>query len=292
MGILEVFCRIDFHPLLVSIKKLQKGTQVEENFIMEKKNNKEYYTIDVVHIFKTLWKRFFIILIAGMLVAALGFAISAFVIAPTYSSSIMLYVNNSSFSLGNTNFSITSSEITAAQSLVKTYSEILLNRTTLERVLEKAQLPYTYKELAKMVSAAPSNDTEIMKVVVVAEDPYEASNIANCIAEVLPTRISEIIDGASMEVVDSAVPNLRKIAPSITQYTIVGFILGSLLAVVVLVILAIMDDTIHDEEYILQNYEYPILAKIPDLMISGDKRYGYYQNYTESEHSTTAKRSE
>lgn len=253
---------------------------------MENTNNKEYYTIDLLHIVKTLWKRAWMIALAGILVAALGFALSAFIIAPTYSSSIMLYVNNSSFSLGNTSFSISSSEITAAQSLVKTYSEILSNRTTLERVIDKAGVPYTYKELSKMVSAAPSNDTEIMKVTVVSEDPYEAAKIANCIAEVLPVRISEIIDGASMEVVDSAIPNTEKIAPSITNYTIIGFALGVLLAIIVLVIVAMMDDTIHDEEYVLRNYEYPILAKIPDLMNSGGKKYGYYQKYhskTESE---------
>ena len=244
---------------------------------MENKK-KEYYTIDLGHIFKTLWKRMWIIIIAGVLLAVLGLVISSFVITPTYSSSIMLYVNNSSFSLGNTSFSISSSEITAAQSLVKTYSEILTNRTTLERVIDKAGVSYTYKELAQMISAAPSNETEIMKVTVVSTDPYEAAKIANCVAEVLPVRISEIIDGASMEVVDSAIPNPDKIAPSRTNYTIAGFALGVLVSVIVLVVVAMMDDTIHDEEYVLNNYEYPILAKIPDLVNAGGKKYGYYQN--------------
>lgn len=244
---------------------------------MENKNNKEYYTIDLLHILKSLWKRAWMIVLAGILAAAIGFLLSAFIITPTYSSSIMLYVNNSSFSLGNTSFSISSSEITAAQSLVKTYREILLNRTTLERIIDKAGVQYTYKDLAEMISAAPSNDTEIMRVTVVSEDPYEAAKIANCIAEILPVRIAEIIDGASMEVVDSAIPNTEKIAPSITQYTVIGFALGVLFAIVALVIAAMMDDTIHDEEYVLQNYEYPILAKIPDLMNSGGKKYGYYQ---------------
>ena len=95
---------------------------------MEKQDNtREYYTVDLLHIVKMLWRRVWLIALAGLLSAALGFGISAFLIAPTYSSSIMLYVNNSSFSLGNTSFSISSSEITAAQSLVKTYREILNN---------------------------------------------------------------------------------------------------------------------------------------------------------------------
>jgi len=242
----------------------------------QEKNNGEYYSIDLLHIVKTLWKRAWVIILAGFIAATIGFSYSNFAIEPTYSSTILLYVNNSSFSLGNTSFSISSSEITAAQSLVNTYGEILNNRTTLERVIDKAGVSYSYQDLSEKIESSPSNETEIMKVTVTTNDPYEASKIANCIAEVLPVRISEIIDGASMAVVDSAVPVLEKVAPSVTKYTAVAMILGLLLAVVVLVVLAIMDDTIHDEEYVLKTYDYPILAKVPDLYDGGGKQYGYY----------------
>lgn len=250
---------------------------------MDKKedNLKEYYTIDLLHILKALWRKAWLIGLSGLLAAVAGFCIAAFLVAPKYSSAVMLYVNNSSFSLGNTSFSISSSEITAAQSLVKTYGEILNNRTTLERVIEKAEVDYTYRDLSKMIEAAPSNDTEIMKVTVTTEDPNEASKIANCIAEVLPVRISEIIDGASMEVVDSAVPNNQKISPSITKYTAVGLVLGLLVAIIGVVIAAMLDNTIHDEEYVLKTYNYPILAKVPNLLDSGSKRYGYYSQKTQ-----------
>ncbi len=254
---------------------------------MENKN-KEHYTIDVLHIVKSLWQRVWIIILCGFLAAAAGFSISAFVIKPTYSSSIMLYVNNSSFSLGNTNFSISSSEITAAQSLVKTYGEILNNRTTLERVIDKSGVDYSYKELKDMIHTSQANETEIMRVTVTTENPYEAAKIANCIAEVLPVRIAEIIDGASMEVVDSAIPNLDKVAPSVTKYTAIGMIIGIILSVGVLVVFALMDDTIHDEDYVLNNYDCPILAKIPNLLSSGGKHYDYYYQ-TKSKNSKNKK---
>ncbi len=245
---------------------------------MEKQemNNKEYYTVDVLHIVKSLWKRAWLIVLCGLLAAGIGFSIAAFAIAPTYSSSVKLYVNNSSFSLGNTNFSISSSELTAAQSLVRTYGDILDSWNTLERIIDKADVDYTWKELSEMITYAPSNETEIMLVTVTCEDPYEASKIANTIAEVLPVRISEVIDGASMEVVASAIPNLDRVAPSITRYTAVGFMLGVLVSAIVMVIFALMDDTIHDEEYILRTYDYPILGKVPDLVNTSSKSYEYY----------------
>lgn len=243
----------------------------------KEQNNQDYYSIDLMHVLRTLWHKAWIIVLAAVFVATAAFCYSKFAIAPTYSSSIMLYVNNGSFSIND--FSITTSQISAAQSLVKTYSEILNNRTTLERVIEKADVPYTYRELSEMITAAPSNETEIMRVTVVSTDPYEASKIANCIAQVLPERISEIIENASMEVVDSAVPEMQKIAPSITKYTAIGLFLGALLAIAAITVYAIMDDTIHDEEYILNNYNYPILAKIPDLVGGGGKKYGNKYGY-------------
>ncbi|MBE6761259.1 MAG: hypothetical protein E7551_03140 [Ruminococcaceae bacterium] len=241
--------------------------------------NNDYYTIDILHIIKFIVQRFWVIIVSGILAAAIGFCISAFLITPKYSSSIMLYVNNSSFSLGNTSFSISSSEITAAQSLVKTYGEILSNRTTLERVIEKADVKYDYEELSEMIVSSPSNNTEIMRVTVTTSNPYEASNIANCIAEVLPVRISEIVDGASMAVVDSAIPELQKISPSITKYTAIGLVLGGILSVIILMIFALLDNTIHDEEYILNTYKYPILAKVPSLTSASGKQYAYYSSH-------------
>ena len=201
-----------------------------------------YYTIDLLQIAKALWKHIWAVILAAVIGASSGFSYAYFMIAPTYSSSVMLYVNNGSFTIGNTGFNITTSEIVAAQSLVNTYTEILNNRTTYERVIEKAGVDYTPAQLAGMVKAGPSNETEIMKVTVTSTDPFEAETIANCIAEVLSDRIAQIIDGATMEVVDTAVPNTHKIAPSITTYAMIGLILGALGASEVIAVFVLMDD--------------------------------------------------
>lgn len=250
----------------------------------QEKNYRDCYTIDVMHILKSLWKRVWLIALCGVLVAAAGFFLSSFVIAPTYSSYIKLYVNNSSISLGNTQFSISASELDAAQSLVRTYGDILDSRSTLERVIEKAEVEYTWKELSEKIAYAPSNNTEIMRVTVTCGDPHEASKIANTIAEVLPVRISEIIDGASMEVVDSAIPDIEKVAPSVAKYTVAGFILGILISAMILIAFAMMDDTIQDEDYVLKTYDYPILGKVPDLLDTGNKSYRYYSQHQTRTH--------
>ena len=242
----------------------------------KKQANKDVSSFDLVSIARLLWKKIWIIAIAGVATGIVGFVLSAFVLVPKYSSAIMLYVNNSTISIG-ADVSFSASQISAAQSLVKTYSVILQNRTTLEKVIDKAELDYTYEELKDMISASSVNDTEVLQVTVTCDDPREAAKIANTIADVLPRRISEIIENSSMEVVDSGVVNTDKVFPSITGFTALGMLLGAIVAVVVLSLLAIADDTIRDEEYILQNYDYPILAKIPNLSApTSGNSYAYY----------------
>lgn len=240
------------------------------------RQSKEYYTIDLLHIVKSLWRRAWAIALSGIITAVLGFSVASFAIAPKYSSSVMLYVNNSSLSLGNTNFSISSSEITAAQSLVKTYIVMLKNRTTLREVIEQTGVDYTYDELYHMIEAHAVNETEVLKVTVTGKDPYEAAKIVNCIAEILPDRISEIIEGSSMAVVDLGVVDTKKVSPSITKYTALGLAVGVFVSALIIIVFAMLDDTIHDDEYVINTYNYPILAKIPDLVNSGNKPYGYY----------------
>ncbi len=268
-------------------------------------SEKEYFSIDIVHILKTIWYHIWVVALVGILGAGLGFSYAAFLITPTYSSSIMLYVNNSSFSLNDVGFSISSSDLIASQGLVKTYNVLLKNRTTLERVIEEANVPYTWGELNGMVEASSVGETEVMRVTVTSTNPYEARDIANSIAVVLPQRVTEIVEGTSMEVVDSAVVNPHKVAPSITKYSMIGLLLGLFLSIGILTIRALLDNTIHDEEYITQNYQYPILAKVPDLLNSGNKKYGYkygskygygykygYNSYYQARQSEKAKKSD
>lgn len=244
------------------------------------KNFKDYYVIDFAHVTKSIFQKIWVIVIVGLLTAAIGFSMATFFIEPLYSASVRLYVNNSSLSLGSAGLSISSSEITAAQSLVRTYIVILKDQTTLEKVIEKAELSYTHEELYGMIDAYSVDDTEVMKVEITSNDPYEAAKIANCIADVLQIRIAEIIKGTSMEVVGYATPNLHKVSPSITIYTAIGFILGFFVSLLVVIAIALSDKTIHDEDYLLKAEDYPILAKVPDLFDDGvskyGKKYGYY----------------
>lgn len=233
-------------------------------------------SIDLTGLLKFLLQRIWIIIFCVIIFSCGGFGVARFMKTPMYSSSVLLYVNNSSFNVGSANFSISSSQIDAAQSLVKTYTVLLNNRTTLNEVINKSGEDISYSKLSSMISASQVNNTEVLKVTVTSPNPYLSKKLVNCIAEVLPQRVSEIIHGSSMEIVDSGVANLSRVSPSYSSYTFRGFLIGILLSLVILCILFFMDSTIHDEDYLMRTYKYPILVTIPSLEESSGKKFGYY----------------
>ena len=240
------------------------------------KNDKEYIKIDLLKIAEGMIRRLWMIIIAMVLCGALAFSYAAFMVTPLYEASALMYVNNSSFSVGATSFSISSSEISAAKSLVDTYLVILETRLTLNEVIERGELNCTYEELCKMISAGSVNDTEVFSVTVTSDDPQEAEHIANVIAQVLPDKIAGVVEGSSVSIVDYAVVPSEKVSPSIQKYTMIGLLLGLMLSGGIIALIEILDDQIRSEEYLLENYSnIPLLSVVPDL-VEDQSRKGYY----------------
>lgn len=243
-------------------------------------HNNNYIEIDLLRLVGALWHRAWAILLTMALFGGAAFSYANFLATPLYESSALMYVNNSSFSVGSTAISL--SDLNASKSLVDTYLVIMKTRMTLNEVIEQAQLNYSYEELRRMIHAASVNGTEVFSITVTSPDPQEAEKIANTIVEVLPRKIEKIMDGSSVRAVDYAVVPDRKCSPNITKYTVIGLALGCLISAAVIVLIELMDEQIRSEDQLTQNYEFPLLASIPDLMSSKARPgYGGYSTVAE-----------
>lgn len=249
---------------------------------MDKRNDKTYEEIDLLRLARAVWKKMWLVVLVAILGAALAFSYTFFMITPQYTATALMYVNNSAINVGNTKLSITSSDIAASQSLVDTYTVILKTRGTLNTVREKAGVSYTYQQLSDMIEAGAVNSTEVFSIDVTCPDPREAELIANTIADVLPDRIAEIVDGSSVRIVDYAVVPSTISSPNYTKNTALGMILGLVLIIGILCVREIFDEKIHTEDDLIQRYSQPILAVIPDLTASGSVGGYYYGGYAKS----------
>lgn len=246
-------------------------------------NSMEADTIDLLELAKALWKNILAIALVAVIFGSAAFGYTAFLVEPCYQATASLYVNNSSFSLGATNFSISAAELNASNSLVSVYIYILNSRTTMEDVIKEADLSYSPEQLSQMVSAKGINATGAFEVTVTSKNPSEAELIANTIAKLLPDRIAEIVDGSSVRIVDYAIIPSHRSGPSMVKNTAMGILAGGFLAAAVVVVRFLMDDEsklmIKSADELREMYpDIPVLAMIPDMRVS-EKKNGYYSSY-------------
>ena len=248
---------------------------------MNKKNDE--MEIDLLELFRALWKRALAIILVAVIVGTAAFAVTLFFVSPKYKATASMYVNNSSFSFGSTSFSISPSELSASNSLVSTYIFILESRTTLEDVIAKAGLSYNYEELSGMITTEALSGTAAFTVTVESESPAEAELIANTIAQLLPDRIAEIVDGSSVRIVDYAIIPAHRSSPNYIKNTAIGVLLGGFLAAGIVTVRFINDESryevIHSADELREIYpDITVMALIPDMRLSEKKGY-YYSSY-------------
>lgn len=240
-------------------------------------NNSGEAVIDLVELLGQFIKKIWLLVLLSVIGGAISFAYSFAFIKPLYKSSALMYVNNSDISVGNTSFSISNADLSAAKSLVSTYSVILKSRSVINDVIKMSGVNYSYDKMASMVEAKAVNNTEVFSITVTSTDPQEAEMLANIYANILPEKISSIVNGSDVKVVDYAVIASHRSSPSYTKNTAIGAFAGFILAATIIVIGYLRDDVIHSEDYLTTTYpDIPLLTVVPDLITSRQNGYGYY----------------
>lgn len=240
-------------------------------------NQNDEIEIDLQRLFKAILKKGWLVAIVSVLCAVLAFAGTMLFVTPEYQSAAMFYVNNNSISVGEASLSISSGDLSTSRNLVDTYIVVLNTRETLVDVADYAGVGRSYGEIRGMIYAEAVNETEIFRVVVTSPDPNEAEQIANAIAYILPKRIASIIEGTSARVVDAAIVPVNPSSPSYPKNTLIGFLLGFVACVGLIVLRELFDTTIRTEEDVEQNCKHPVLAAVPDM--SAPSKGGYDYSY-------------
>lgn len=250
-------------------------------------NKDDFVEIDFKRLLDAVLNKSLVVALVSVLCAVIIFVGTILFVTPQYEASAVFYVNNSDISVGGTSLSLTSSDISASRGLVDTYIVILNTRETLNYVIDYAGVNLTYQQVKGMITAEAVEETEVFRVTVTNPDPLVAEQIANSIAYILPKRISSIVEGTSAKVVDSAIVPSAPSSPSYTKNTLVGFLLGFVLSVFVIMLREVFNVTIRTEDDVTQCCKYPVLAAVPDMTAPGKGGY-YYSGEKKKSHAPAA----
>lgn len=213
-----------------------------------------------------------LILLITVLSGVLAFSVSQFGLTPYYESSVKLFVNNSRIGQADTT---SISDLNASERLVNTYMEIVKSNTVLQKVSDSSGTGHSVAQLKQMVSTQSVKNTEIFYVTVTSDDPAGAQKLANQIAKDAPAEIMDFVEATSVKVIDYATLPTEPSTPNVKLNTAIGFLLGLILSVLLVLLLDMLDVTIRSEEDLTKLVDIPVLGVIPTIDMLDSKANGY-----------------
>lgn len=258
---------------------------------MEKKrNDNEEMEIDLLELLMVMKKHLAAILLAGIVGLVIMFAYTSFLATPLYSASSMMYVmpDNS-----NSMNSSTLSDMQVGQQLTSDYSSMIKSRSFMEDVIKKLNLTIDYQQLLEKVEVTNPTSSRILQVTVNDPNPQTAADIANEVASVAESKLKEITGMQAIKIYEEAAVPDRPSSPSLKKNCALGLLAGIVLAMAVITILYLLDDTIKTEDDIEKYLGMTTLAVLP---YNGRKQQRQAQKHkkqrAKQERQTSRKRKE
>ena len=221
-------------------------------------NNDEEREIDLGEIVHLLLSKLWIIILSGVVFCLATVMGTMLLVTPKYESTTKIVVLSKQDS--NT---LTNQDMQISTSLTKDYVELIKSRTVLEGVIAQLNLDITYQQLLGKLTVDTSTDSRIVTIIVSDEDPYTASEMANAIRDMAAEHIQSVMDIEAVNVVDSAnIPN-EKASPSLAKNGVIGGLLGVIIAMAIVIIIYLTNDTIKVEEDVERYLGLSVLGSIP-----------------------------
>lgn len=214
--------------------------------------------IDLLDLFFYLKKKIWIIIAAFCVFAAAGVIFTSFFMKDEYTAKTRMYVLSRSSETG-----ISSSDYSISNYMVKDYEVLITGENVTREVIEQLGLNMTVAELTNKISVSAIDSTRVLQIVVVDNDPQRAADIANCVRAVSSAQIKAIMDVDAVNLVYAAEVPESKSGPSLTKNTALAAIVGVVLAIGILVVIYLLDDTIRTDEDVTRYLELSTLGVIP-----------------------------
>lgn len=218
--------------------------------------------IDVLQLFRALWKRKLVILLVAIITSSVAFAYSTFVIKPEFTSMTRIYVVNRD---QGEKSGLTNQDLQAGSYLVKDYREIILSQDALEKVATNLKLDMPAKTLASKVQVTVPADTRIVSISVKDKQPEEASRIANSLREVAAEKIVAVTRVSDVTTLEEARPATTPSSPNVRRNSLFGFLGGAVVTVIAVLLIELLDTRVKRPEDVEDVLKIPLLGLVPDF---------------------------
>lgn len=227
--------------------------------------NKDFIVIDFTGLFKAVMKRFWIVLLIG-LVGALGAGLYARykqqneALAPMFQSTAKIYVT------GNYAATPSAGAKTLGQSFIADYFELMRSRKVLDQVISDLELNMTRSELYSCITWSSVSGTCMVYVTVTFPDPELAKEIVDELLLLTSSYAREIMGMTPPKIYEeSQVPLIAANAYSSIsskKYAIYGGAAGAGVVLLLVILLFLLDNKLRTPKQLKSRMPLPMLSAL------------------------------
>jgi capsular polysaccharide biosynthesis protein len=269
---------------------------------MEQEQKQTDNTIYLTQLLQLCRRHIWALVLWSIGLALVGWGIANFVISPKYTSSAQILVNPKS-NKNDPNAAYTTQQVNLQ--LVNTYKDIVTSHVILKdasdrltnpvRVVKKAK-PAKYKttdgrkvlvtkaqpavierdgkaysvsaaQLAKSVSVATQQQSQVFSVSAKADTPEKAKAEANAVARSFRDQIPNIMNINNVTILAPATNGIKS-SPNVKMFTLAGFVIGLVLTFAVILIREMTNTTVRDDTYLTQDLGLTNLGYVSHFHVS------------------------
>ncbi len=240
----------------MSSEKNLHGRQMTDPRYLPEDDNPEL-EIDLVEMMYRMLEKLKWIIGSAVVAMAIAGAFTKFCITPEYQATSKLYVLEAQDDI------IDVSALNLSDKLAADYIQVFKNWHVHEEVLYMLNLPYTHRQIQRMLTITSPEDTRILEITVTSTDPQEAYDIAMAYATVAPKFIVEKMRTEQPTIFEEARVPDRPFSPNLMLNLAVGAFLGAAIAAAIVFVQFVSDDRVRNAEMLQKRLGLATLGMMP-----------------------------
>ncbi|WP_249598487.1 YveK family protein [Peribacillus frigoritolerans] len=219
-------------------------------------------TISIQDIFKTLKKRWKLIMLLTLIAALISGTISYFLLTPVYQSSTQILVNQK-----KSDNLLDSNQIRSNIDMINTYSVIIKSPAILDKVIDQLELDQSVEQLSEKITINSQENSQVFSLMVQDSNPTKSVEIANTVSGTFQKEIKNIMNVDNVSVLAKAEieENPTPVKPDPLLNIAIAVVVGLMAGIALAFLLEYMDNTIRDEKDLETLLKLPLLGSIQKI---------------------------
>lgn len=245
---------------------------------------------DIRRLIALILDKIWLVVVCAVLVGTSSFLYTKFAVPLKYESYTSLYVRSdrSGTASDNSVNEVDMNSLNLSKSLVSTYTVVLQSNSVMDKIGNLLVLEFDEETLSSVFTIKDGkistgsikscftmtaiNNTEAMRISAVTTNPEISAALCNLMAQVAPDFLIRVVGAGSVEIIDPAVANYTPISANIPKNTMLGALVGAVIAIGFIFVIDFFDDTVKDPAEISDLFDKAVLGEVQNIVPEGSSK--------------------